>query len=141
LTALGALVLALAAQSAGAPATIPCALTAPKHEASGAAAHLEIAIDCGPDAKPFPVGSEILVGLTLYKGDAKSRLRNKDDSFSKRTLDAPPEVEAALKGATESRAGAAGGPKWVVLTDGEVESYDVPAKVVRLEKGTKRLAV
>jgi hypothetical protein len=58
-TAIGVLVLAIAAQSAGAQETSRCVLTAPKYQAKGSEGVFEITIDCSStaaNAKPFPIG-------------------------------------------------------------------------------------
>jgi hypothetical protein len=138
------LAVAIAAQSADAQETHRCVLTAPKYQAKGSEVVFEITIDCGStaaNAKPFPIGEEILVGLTVY-ADKQNRLRNEDDYFSRRVIDAAPEVEAALKRTTQSQSVVvAGGPKWIVLQDAEAPSYDLPAQVIRLAKDAKRSAV
>jgi hypothetical protein len=140
------LVFAIIAQSAGAQEVRRCALMAPKYQVKGSVAAFEITIDCGAtaaSAKPFPAGEEVLVGLTVYAGaSANAQLRDREGSFSRRVIDAAPAVGAALKGATQSkRVTVAGGPKWIVLTDADVESYDFPAQAIQIEKGTSRIAV
>ena len=144
LSAIGVLFFVIVAQSAGAQETSNCILTAPKYLAKGSEAVFEITIECGStavNAKRFPIGKEILVGLTVY-ASVKERLRNKDNSFSERFIDAAPEVKAALKDATQSRSvTVAGGPKWIVLRDAAADSYDFPTKVIRIEKGARRIVV
>jgi hypothetical protein len=136
------LVSAIIAQSAGAQEVSRCALMAPKYQVKGSVAAFEITIDCSPtavNAKPFSVGEEVLVGLTVYAGaSVKEQLRGE---ANRRLLDAVPVVAMALKGATQSKTvTVAGGPKWIVLTDADVESYDFPAQVIRIEKGASRIA-
>ena len=70
------------------------------------------------------------------------------DRLRRHGREGPPEkrgrllLAEALKRATQSRSvTAAGGPKWIVLTDAEADSYDFSAKVTRVEKGAKRIAV
>jgi hypothetical protein len=119
---------------------------APKYQPKAGVAQFEITVECAsnlPGAKPFPVGVDVLVGLTIYAGaDVKASLMNSADNFSRRVVDAPPEVKAALDRATQSKAVlAAGSPKWIVLTDEGSESHDFAAKVVRVEKAGTRITV
>lgn len=137
------LVSAIIAQSAGAQEVSRCALLAPKYQVKASVAAFEIAIDCSPtavNAKPFSVGEEVLVGLTVY-ADASVKKQSRGRQPNSRVLDAAPVVAMALEGATQSKTvTVAGGPKWIVLTDEDVESYDFPAQAIRIEKGASRIA-
>lgn len=122
--------------------TKPCSLIAPKYHSKGSNVVFEISINCESlqlSGKPFPVGVDILVGLTVYKKpDVNYALRNS----SNRILEASPEIVTALRGATQSKSPlVAGAPKWIVLNDSDSNSYDFDTKTVRIKKSTKQISV
>ncbi|MBC7778803.1 MAG: hypothetical protein H7125_01745 [Proteobacteria bacterium] len=132
--------------AAAPPQTTPCALLAPKYQHKAGVAQFEITVECAaeaPGSKPFPVGVDMLIGLTVYAGeDAKTSPMNSADHFSRRVVDAAPEVRTALDRATQSKSVLmAGSPKWIVLSDESAASHDVAAKVVRIVKAGTRLTV
>ena len=102
--------------------TIPCALLAPSYQAVGGVARFDITLSCAPGeagAKPFPLGVDVLVGLTVYAGgDGEASAMSQMQSFSKRVLDVPAALKAALGRATQSKdVRVAGAPRWIVMTD------------------------
>lgn len=143
-TALGLLL--CSGLSAAKPPTTPCALLAPSYQAVAGVARFEITLDCAPNqagAKPFPVGVDVLVGLTAYAGRADDAgPMNTMQSFSKRVVDAPADIKTALGRATQSKTVLlAGAPKWIVMTDESAESHDFAAKVLRVDKAGARLTL
>jgi len=141
-------VLALVVPSAGSSAqgTRKCALFAPSFKVSGSVGLFEITIDCSAsaaNAKAFPAGDDVLVGLTLYP-DAKANLLLEQGAAVKmtRTVDAAPPIASALNTMTSSKSVTiAGGPKWIVLKDEDIDSFDVPVKAVRIDEGTTKVDV
>lgn len=126
----------------GAAQTKLCSLVAPKYQPKDNSVVFEISIDCEsktPSAIPFPVGADFLIGLTIYaKPNVQYPLNNSND----RVLVGTPEIVKALKGSTQSRSIlVADAPKWIVLMDADSPSYDFDAKVVRIEKLSKRISV
>jgi hypothetical protein len=129
-----------AAPCALAADTATCALATPKVQAA-AAIRFEITLDCTAQAqawaaKPFPVGGDVVVGLTVYAGPkVQSALRNDSANFQRRELDATREVRSALERKTRSTAVLVGtSPKWIVLSDDAAASHDVTPKKVRIER-------
>lgn len=124
-------------------ATLPCALGTPKVETSGGVARIEIGVDCTPGAagaRNFPAGTNLLVGLTIYGPALESvELRNRDDNFARRVLEARPDIAAALERATQSRGVlVAGAPRWIVLGDDAAASVDITAQPLRIDKAGSR---
>ena len=124
--------------------TTPCALLAPSYQAVGGVARFNITLSCAPGeagAKPFPLGVDVLVGLTVYAGgDGEASPMDQVQSFSKRVLDVPAELKAALGRATQSKGvRVAGAPRWIVLTDERAQSHDFAAKILRVDKAGTRL--
>lgn len=145
-TPLGLLLLTCNACGAATSQTTSCALVAPNYQSKAGVAQFEITVECAPNlpgAKPFPVGVDVLVGLTIYAGaGVNTSPMNSADNFSRRVVDAPPEIKAALDRATQSKAVlTAGFPKWIVLTDEGAESHDFAAKVLRVEKAGMRITL
>jgi hypothetical protein len=107
---------------------------------AAAAIRFEITLDCTAQAqagaaKPFPVGSDVVVGLTVYAGPkVPSSLRNDSANFQRRELDAAANVRSALERATRSTALVGTAPKWIVLSDDAAASHDVTPKKVRIER-------
>lgn len=138
----GGAVLMLVALCAAAQPTKPCALVEPKYEAQGASVRFTIVIDCRPgvaNARHFPLGREVLVGLTVYAGADGA---GEDAALASRTVDAAPEIRAALGAAGRSQGvRVAGAPRWITLVDAETESYDFTARSVRIEAAGTRIAV
>jgi hypothetical protein len=142
----GAFAFATDAFAAGAAQTRSCALVAPSVRQTGATATFEIVIDCESSvswARPFPVGKDILVGLTVYADPGvEAKLRGDGGGLQGRTLDTAPQIGNALKKSTQSASVLVSGkPKWIVLSDEDAESYDLPAKVLRIDKDSKRITV
>ncbi|OBQ15480.1 hypothetical protein [Anabaena sp. AL93] len=122
--------------------TKPCSLVAPKYYSKGSNVVFEISINCDSvqlSGKPFPVGADILVGLTVY---AKPNVNYVLSDSSDRILKASPKIVTALKRATQSKSIlVAGAPKWIVLKDSDSDSYDFDTKIVRIEKSSKQISV
>lgn len=134
---LALLALQLPVTTSATAATLPCALVAPEVLIAAGRVQFGITLDCGTptrSAKPIPVNTEVLVGLTLYAGaNVTSTPLDSTDNFQSRTLDAPDEIRTALGRDTRSKVtGATGSAKWIVLSDESVRSYDVAPKTVRI---------
>lgn len=142
------LLLCSASGAAQTPAarTTPCALLAPNYQAVAGVARFEVTLSCAPGqagAKPFPVGVDLLVGLTVYASSGgKASAMNGTESFSKRVVDAPADVKAALGRDTQSKdVLVAGAPRWTVMTDESADSHDFAAQVLRVDKAGARLTL
>lgn len=143
---LASLLTVLGMQSAAAQEVRKCALTEPKFHVSGSAGVFEITIDCGAavaNAKAFPSGEGVLAGLSLY-ADAKPDALMEQGTATEltRTIDAAPAIRTALMKTTASKSVAvAGGPKWIVLKDEDVESFDFPVQTIKLDSEPGKVAV
>jgi hypothetical protein len=149
-TALGGasavLALVVASAAVGAQGVHKCALSSPSFSVSGSAGVFEITVDCSPSAantKAFPAGDDVLVGLTLYPDAKANELLGKGAGFEmKRKIDAASPIASALKTMTSSRSvTVAGGPKWIVLKDEDIDSFDLPVQAVRIDAGTSKVLV
>lgn len=122
-----------------------CALTAPRYQSQGGKVSFETTLDCAAtDAtRPIPLGADLLVGLTVYAAsDAKDEPFDQQSSWIGRTLLAAPDIAAALGEGTQSQqARVAEEPKWIVLTDGDHDSFDFPAKTLRIARKGEQVTV
>jgi hypothetical protein len=139
------IILAPTARTTFAEETTPCVLETPKYQAKGGKVNFEITLNCNSDAaaNPVPLGTDILVGLTVYDGsDVKKSLLTGDEWFVKRKLNADSEAKAALKDTPQSNSiRVEGAPKWIILTDANAASFDFPTKLVKVKQKGERITV
>ena len=146
-TLLGLLCWAAFAGGGIAAETADCALVKPHYQAQGDKVSFEITLDCAAvgATEQIPLGVDLLVGLTVYDASAAKdteKPRDKDNWWTGRTLLVGPDIAAALGGGTQSQAmRVAGRPKWIALTDADHQSFDFPAKTIRIQRIGERLTV